>query len=63
ETAPAPTPAKAPDAVAEQRPEPAPEPASEPAPVAEKTPEPEYSGAEAEKDDRPKKRGWWSIRG
>jgi ribonuclease E len=44
---------------------PAPEPvaAPEPAPVAEPAPAPVASAAEAEepKDDKPKRRGWWSL--
>ncbi|GGE25678.1 ribonuclease E [Primorskyibacter flagellatus] len=62
--APEPTPEPTPEPVAEAAPEPAAEtqPAPEPAPEPAKEPELEPAEAEAApEDDKPKRRGWWSL--
>jgi len=59
DAAPAEAPQAAPEPVQEEAaPEPAPEPT---APVPEPEREPEFAAAEPEDDQKPKKRGWWSI--
>ncbi|MEQ8291727.1 MAG: ribonuclease E/G [Roseovarius sp.] len=59
EPAPEPEPEAAPEAVSEPAPA---EPASAPEPEPERQPEPANATAEpAEEDDKPKRRGWWSI--
>ncbi|WP_422028574.1 Rne/Rng family ribonuclease [Roseovarius sp.] len=59
EPAPEPEPEAAPEAASEPAPA---EPASAPEPEPERQPEPANATAEpAEEDDKPKRRGWWSI--
>lgn len=53
--------APAPEPVAEPEPEPEPAPAAEPAPAPEPTPAAPPAQAEEPKDDKPKRRGWWSL--
>ncbi|MDM8166958.1 ribonuclease E/G [Roseovarius sp.] len=63
EPAPEPAPEPEPEAAPEAASEPAPaEPESAPEPEPERQPEPANASAEpAEEDDKPKRRGWWSI--
>jgi len=63
EPAPEPAPEPEPDSASEAASEPAPaEPESAPEPEPERQPEPANASAEpAEEDDKPKRRGWWSI--